>query len=83
MAKVYFAPARAKKWNYGDSMPGKLEKLLEEMGLMNYFSPGEWVGVKTHFGSEGECRVPQRNGQRAVPARLTCCLSPGKISERG
>lgn len=57
MAKVYFAPARAKKWNYDDSMPGKLKRLLEEIGLMNYFSPDEWVGVKTHFGSEGAHRI--------------------------
>lgn len=57
MAKVYFASARAKKWNYADSMPGKLEKMLEATGLMNYFSPEEWVAVKTHFGSEGAHRI--------------------------
>ncbi len=57
MAKVYFASARAKKWKYDDSMPGKLERLLKEIGLMNYFSPDEWVAVKTHFGSEGAHRV--------------------------
>src|SRR4030066_794552 len=57
MAKVYFAPARAKKWNYADSMPGKLERMLEATGMMNYFSPEEWVAVKTHFGSEGAHRI--------------------------
>ncbi len=57
MAKVYFASARARKWNYADSMPGKLEQLLKEIGLMNYFSPDEWVAVKTHFGSEGAHRI--------------------------
>ncbi|OGW29765.1 MAG: 4Fe-4S ferredoxin [Nitrospirae bacterium GWC2_42_7] len=57
MAKVYFASARAKKWKYDDSMPGKLEGLLKEIGLMNYFSPEEWVAVKTHFGSEGAHRI--------------------------
>ena len=40
MAKVYFAPARAKKWNYDDSMPGKLERLLEEIGTDELFQPG-------------------------------------------
>ena len=54
MAKVYFASARAK---YSESMPGKLERLLKEIGLMNYFSPKEWVAVKTHFGSEGSHRI--------------------------
>jgi uncharacterized Fe-S center protein len=57
MAKVYFTSARARKWNYEDSMPGKLERLLKEVSLMNYFSPEEWVAVKTHFGSEGAHRI--------------------------
>lgn len=57
MAKVYFASARATKWQYDDSMPGKLERLLREIGLSNYFSPKEWVAVKTHFGSEGAHRI--------------------------
>lgn len=57
MAKVYFAAARTKKWKYEDSMPGKLERLLKEVGLMNYFSPDEWVAIKTHFGSEGAHRI--------------------------
>lgn len=57
MAKVYFASARATKWQYDDSMPGKLERLLRTIGLSNYFSPKEWVAVKTHFGSEGAHRI--------------------------
>lgn len=57
MSKVYFASARARKWRYEDSMPGKLEQLLKEAGLMNYFSPDEWVAIKTHFGSEGAHRI--------------------------
>jgi uncharacterized Fe-S center protein len=57
MAKVYFASARAKKWKYEESMPGKLEGLLKEIGLLQYFSPDEWVAVKTHFGSEGAHRI--------------------------
>ena len=57
MAKVYFASARAKKWKYDDSMPGKLERLLKEIGLSNYFESDEWVAVKTHFGSEGAHRI--------------------------
>jgi uncharacterized Fe-S center protein len=57
MSKVYFASARVRKWRYEESMPGKLESLLKEIGLMNYFSPEEWVAVKTHFGSEGAHRV--------------------------
>jgi len=57
MTTVYFASARAKKWKYDDSMPGKLERLLKEFNLSNYFEPMEWVAVKTHFGSEGAHRI--------------------------
>ncbi|MEW6215264.1 MAG: DUF362 domain-containing protein [Nitrospirota bacterium] len=57
MSKVYFASARAKKWKYDESMPGKLERLLKEIKLSNYFEPKEWVAVKTHFGSEGAHRI--------------------------
>jgi uncharacterized Fe-S center protein len=57
MSKVYFASARSKKWQYEESLPGKLEAALKEMGMLNYFSPDEWVAVKTHFGSEGAHRV--------------------------
>ena len=57
MSKVYFSSARPMKWRYEDSMPGKLERLLKEIGLSRYFSPKEWVAVKTHFGSEGAHRI--------------------------
>lgn len=57
MSKVYFASARVKKWRYEDSMPGKLDALFKKLGLMDYFSPAEWVAVKTHFGSEGAHRI--------------------------
>ncbi len=57
MSKVYFASARALKWKYDDSMPGKLERLLKEIGLSTYFEPKEWIAVKTHFGSEGAHRM--------------------------
>jgi hypothetical protein len=57
MSKVYFASARSMKWKYDDSMPGKLERLLKEMDLSNYFEPEEWIAVKTHFGSEGAHRI--------------------------
>ena len=57
MSKVYYAPARAKKWKYDESMPGKLETLLKKFGMSKYFKNGEWVAVKTHFGSEGAHRI--------------------------
>jgi uncharacterized Fe-S center protein len=57
MSKVFFASARALKWKYDDSMPGKLERLLKEFNLSDYIEPQEWVAIKTHFGSEGAHRI--------------------------
>jgi uncharacterized Fe-S center protein len=57
MSRVYFSSARALKWKYDDSMPGRLERLLKEFDLSKYFEPKEWVAVKTHFGSEGAHRI--------------------------
>jgi uncharacterized Fe-S center protein len=70
MAKVYFAPARAKKWNYNDSMPGKLEKLLEKIGIDALFQPRRWVAIKTHFGSEGAHRIVRPVFLRKVAEEL-------------
>lgn len=57
MSRVYFASARVHKWKHEDSMPGKLERLLDDIGLDKYFEKDEWVAVKTHFGSEGAHRI--------------------------
>lgn len=57
MSDVYYASARVSKWKYEDSMPGKLEGLMERCGLDNYFDKDEWVAVKTHFGSYGAHRI--------------------------
>ncbi|HDL21139.1 MAG TPA: DUF362 domain-containing protein [Nitrospirae bacterium] len=57
MANVYYAGARVSKWKYEDSMPGKLEKLLEAADLRSYVEKDEWVAVKTHFGSFGAHRI--------------------------
>ncbi|MCX7792841.1 MAG: DUF362 domain-containing protein [Thermodesulfovibrionales bacterium] len=57
VANVYFASARVKKWKYSESLPGKLERLLKEINLNNYFEKGEWVAIKTHFGSDGAHRI--------------------------
>lgn len=57
MSKVYFASARVKKWKYADSLPGKLDTLLRELPLSAHIEAGEWVAVKTHFGSEGAHRI--------------------------
>lgn len=77
MSQVYFASARALKWKYDDSMPGKLDLLLKKIGLPDYFTPGEWVAVKTHFGSEGAHRIVRPIFLRkVVDALLHCGAKP-------
>ncbi|MBV6340425.1 DUF362 domain-containing protein [Candidatus Magnetobacterium casense] len=65
-AKVYFATARSTKWRYSDSMPGKLQRLMAEVGLSAYFNRDEWVAVKTHFGSPGAHRIVRPTFLRTV-----------------
>ncbi len=56
-SKVYYAPARVRKWRYDESMPGRLERLLRCIDLSSLFEKDEWVAVKTHFGSQGAHRI--------------------------
>jgi len=72
MSKVYFASSRAVKWKYDESMPGKLERLLKESNLSNYFERDEWVAVKTHWGSEGAHRVVRPVFLRKIVDALKC-----------
>lgn len=65
-ARVYFATARSGKWRYDDSMPGKLERLVNQAHLSSYFNKDEWVAVKTHFGSPGAYRVVRPTFLRTV-----------------
>ncbi|MEW6410446.1 MAG: DUF362 domain-containing protein [Nitrospirota bacterium] len=57
MNTIYLTSARAERWDYRYSMPGKLETLLRHVDITKYFEEDEWVAVKTHFGSEGAHRV--------------------------
>ena len=57
MSKVYFAPARAKRWDYSASQVAGLERLIERVGLGAAIAEGEYVALKTHFGSPGAHRI--------------------------
>jgi len=46
-----------RKWKYEDSLPGKLDRLLDRLDFAGRFGRDEWVAVKTHFGSHGAHRV--------------------------
>jgi uncharacterized Fe-S center protein len=56
-SKVYFAPARAKRWDYSASQVAGLERLIEKLDFASSIAKGEYVAIKTHFGSEGAHRV--------------------------
>jgi uncharacterized Fe-S center protein len=55
--KVYFATARAKRWDYSVSQVAGLERLIEKMDLGAAIVEGEYVAIKTHFGSQGAHRI--------------------------
>ena len=57
MSKVYFAPARAKRWDYSASQVAGLERLIEKLDFSQAIAAGEYVAIKTHFGSEGAHRI--------------------------
>lgn len=54
---VYFARARATRWDYQYSLIGRLEELIKCLDFSQHIAPGEYVAIKTHFGSEGAHRI--------------------------
>ncbi len=56
-SKVYFAPARATRWDYSASQAAGLERLIEKVDFGSAIGEGEYVAVKTHFGSWGAHRI--------------------------
>ncbi|HEC35862.1 MAG TPA: DUF362 domain-containing protein, partial [Anaerolineae bacterium] len=54
---VYFATARATRWDYQYSQVARLERLLEALEMGSRIESGEYVAIKTHFGSHGAHRV--------------------------
>ena len=76
MAHVYFTPARATRWDYRYSLAGRLEEILHRLDMARCFQKGEYVAIKTHFGSEGAHRIVRPiflrkvvDGLRAIGAR--------------
>lgn len=57
MKKLYFASARTPEISYEISMVAKLEEILEQANLSTYIKEGDYVAIKTHFGSRGGHRV--------------------------
>jgi hypothetical protein len=55
--EVYFATARARRWDYSASQVAGLERLIEKLEFGNHIAAGEYVAIKTHFGSQGAHRI--------------------------
>ncbi|HIE38301.1 MAG TPA: DUF362 domain-containing protein [Anaerolineales bacterium] len=54
---VYFATARAIRWDYQYSQVAGLERILEKLDLGGRIEKDEYVAIKTHFGSRGAHRI--------------------------
>jgi len=57
MSKVYYASARARKWNHEYSLPAKLHELIRKVDISSLVNKDEYVAIKTHLGSEGAFRI--------------------------
>ncbi len=56
-SKVYFASARATRWDYSASQVAGLERLIEKLDFASAIAEGDYVAIKTHFGSQGAHRI--------------------------
>lgn len=54
---VFFASARATRWDYSASQLAGLERLIERLDFASAIADGDYVAIKTHFGSEGAHRI--------------------------
>ncbi len=70
-SSVFFAPARARQWDYHHSLPAKLEEVLRRFDLGSRFQEGEYIAIKTHFGSPGAHRIVRPIFLRKVVEALT------------
>ena len=63
-AKVYFTDFRTPYG--GDTMPGKLKKLIRKAGIAQLNLEGQFVAIKIHFGELGNLSFLRPNYARAV-----------------
>jgi uncharacterized Fe-S center protein len=54
---VYFATARATRWDYRYSLVGRLEEILRRLDLAGRFDEGKYIAIKTHLGAPGAHRI--------------------------
>jgi uncharacterized Fe-S center protein len=63
---VYFASARARRWDYEASQIAGLERLMARVDLDSGIEEGELVAIKTHLGSKGAHRIVRPRFLRAL-----------------
>lgn len=52
-SRVYFIGARVERFDYKDSVEGRLEHIFNRIDLKKYFPEGELVAIKMHLGNPG------------------------------
>lgn len=69
-SKVYFINARVERFDYKESVEGRLERILKKINLQEYFPPDELVPVKMHLGNPGAHHTIRPNLVRVVVDQL-------------
>ena len=69
-AKLIFADARAGIWAADESMPEKLEEVLDRLPFKRAIKKGDYVPIKMHFGSEGAFQTIRPRFVAAVVDRV-------------
>ena len=56
-SKIYYADARAEKFDYKYSFVAKFEQILEMVDFKEFIKEKDYVAIKTHLGSYGSHRI--------------------------
>lgn len=56
-SKIFFANPRVKGYDYKYSFIAKFEQILDEIDFKDIVDEGEYIAIKTHFGSYGAHRI--------------------------
>lgn len=69
-SKVYFINARVDRFDYRNSVEGRLERHLRKIDLTKYFSEDELVPIKMHLGNPGAHHTIRPSFVRLVADQL-------------
>ncbi|TYP57455.1 DUF362 domain-containing protein [Thermosediminibacter litoriperuensis] len=69
-SKIFFADARVKSYDYKYSFVAKFEQILQMVDFRSFIEKGDYVAVKTHFGSQGAHRIVRPLFLRKVVERV-------------